>query len=65
MSAAIHKDRIGYDKKDVTGMDKQLIYMTRLSREVGLACDSYFIRKGMRRLDLKGNQINPVRKDES
>ena len=65
MSAAIHKDRIGYDKKDVTGMDKQLIYMTRLSREVGFACDSYFIRKGMRRLDLKGNQINPVRKDES
>lgn len=65
MSAAIHKDRIGYDKKDVTGMDKQLIYMTRLSREVGLACDSYFIRKGMMRLDLKGNQINPVRKDES
>ena len=65
MSAAIHKDRIGYDKKDVTGLDKQLIYMTRLSREVGLACDSYFIRKGMRRLDLKGNQINTVKKDES
>lgn len=65
MSAATHKDRIGCDKKDTSGMDKQLIYMTRLSQEVGLACDSYFIRKGIKRLDIKGNQINSLRKDES
>ena len=65
MSAATHKNRIGCDKKDTSGMDKQLIYMTRLSREVGLACDGYFIRKGIKRLDIKGNQINLLKNDES
>lgn len=45
MSAAIHKDRTGRNRQDVTGLDKQLIYMTRLSREVGLACDEFLAKR--------------------
>jgi hypothetical protein len=54
MSAAIHNDRTGIDKQDQTDMDKEMIYMTRLSREVGNACDAFFARRnGLRSLTMK------------
>lgn len=44
MSAGMHKDRIGRDKQDVSDLDSEMVYMTRLSREVSRACDAYWER---------------------
>ena len=44
MSAGMHKDRIGRDKQDLSDLDAEMVYMTRLSREVSRACDAYWER---------------------
>lgn len=44
--------------------DESLRKMFRNSKIVSQACDRYFAAKGMRCLDLNGNEINPITKEQ-
>jgi len=45
MSAGKHKSKIGGRQKPITKAEQVERYIWRLSREVGLACDEYQIKK--------------------
>jgi hypothetical protein len=44
--------------------DESIRKMFRNSQIVSAACDRYFARKGLRCYDLKGNEINPLTKQQ-
>lgn len=51
-------------EQDESESDESLRKMYRNSKIVSQACDRYFAEKGLRCYDLKGNEINPLTKQQ-
>jgi hypothetical protein len=52
------------EEEEETDRDELIGRMTKNSRIVSQACDRYFAEKGLRCYDLKGNEINPLTKQQ-